>query len=548
MHATCDFESFRKTVVDAVERGDVATVHRTIRAHGRTVAVEHGAAFRELIGTLPVEAWDSDPEIAAAMGGSYRASGSPRGQSALGYFQAAEDAIAATPSTPAHCLAFVLLGHAAALRTLGQLGQARAKLDRAQPIISTQLTTVVPLRVEAGALWNLEMGILELHDGAFDNARRHLQYAGGLAAQHLTRPEHIEILGALALIDAAMGDNQRASSQIESARELADGSELLETGYGAPAMTAELMIAVECARLDRAAELETATLQAARRTEFEPFALVLCAQRQAMDGNLVMALDVLNTTRLAYQDWDRRGVCNDFAEMLRAATLMELAHADEAWQILRTLAPGEHHALCPARFVGQLRLRHGDFLGAENAIRACEVLGDSHAGRTLVEVQMLRAAIELEGGNLHVSDLSADRAFLTMARSGSRMAPLRIPPASVSALATRALERRQHPEAVELLNELLDDTAGEQPVVEPLSARERLVLAQVQRGLTVAAIAAELYISPNTVKTHLRRLYRKLGVSTREDAIRAARSLGLEREITRQSPGRYRDSSEGPVL
>ena len=88
-----------------------------------------------------------------------------------------------------------------------------------------------------------------------------------------------------------------------------------------------------------------------------------------------------------------------------------------------------------------------------------------------------------------------------------------------------------------MLDMIVDTTAGSHREVETLSARERLVLAQVQRGLTVAAIAAELYISPNTVKTHLRRLYRKLGVSTRDEAIRAARALGLDREITRDSPG-----------
>ena len=53
------------------------------------------------------------------------------------------------------------------------------------------------------------------------------------------------------------------------------------------------------------------------------------------------------------------------------------------------------------------------------------------------------------------------------------------------------------------------------------------MLVYVERRLTVAQIAAELFISPNTVKTHMRRLYRKLGVTTRDEAIRKARSLGL---------------------
>ena len=99
-----------------------------------------------------------------------------------------------------------------------------------------------------------------------------------------------------------------------------------------------------------------------------------------------------------------------------------------------------------------------------------------------------------------------------------------------------------------MLGLIVHHTAGTHREVESLSVRERLVLAQVQRGLTVAAIAAELYISPNTVKTHLRRLYRKLGVSTRDEAIRAARALGLDQEITRDSPGTHRGSQEDAVL
>ena len=91
-----------------------------------------------------------------------------------------------------------------------------------------------------------------------------------------------------------------------------------------------------------------------------------------------------------------------------------------------------------------------------------------------------------------------------------------------------------------MLTEIVERHTDHDREVDELSPRERHVLAQVQRGVTVAAIAAELYISPNTVKTHLRRIYRKLGVSTREEAIRAARSLGLNSEITRDSPVLHR--------
>ena len=42
-----------------------------------------------------------------------------------------------------------------------------------------------------------------------------------------------------------------------------------------------------------------------------------------------------------------------------------------------------------------------------------------------------------------------------------------------------------------------------------------------------APVAAELYLSANTVKTHLRHLYRKLGAHSRHEAVQRARAIGL---------------------
>jgi LuxR family transcriptional regulator, maltose regulon positive regulatory protein len=45
--------------------------------------------------------------------------------------------------------------------------------------------------------------------------------------------------------------------------------------------------------------------------------------------------------------------------------------------------------------------------------------------------------------------------------------------------------------------------------------------------LGASEVAAELYLSANTVKTHLRHLYRKLGVPSRREAAQRARAMGL---------------------
>ncbi len=65
------------------------------------------------------------------------------------------------------------------------------------------------------------------------------------------------------------------------------------------------------------------------------------------------------------------------------------------------------------------------------------------------------------------------------------------------------------------------------PPVEALSARETDVLRQAARMFSTEEIAAELYVSANTVKTHLKSIYRKLGVTRRSDAVHRAQDLGL---------------------
>jgi two-component system nitrate/nitrite response regulator NarL len=64
-----------------------------------------------------------------------------------------------------------------------------------------------------------------------------------------------------------------------------------------------------------------------------------------------------------------------------------------------------------------------------------------------------------------------------------------------------------------------------QPLV--LSPREREVLTFIAQGLSIPAIAGELYLAPSTVKTHVQRLYEKLGVSDRAAAVAAAMRRGL---------------------
>jgi LuxR family maltose regulon positive regulatory protein len=62
---------------------------------------------------------------------------------------------------------------------------------------------------------------------------------------------------------------------------------------------------------------------------------------------------------------------------------------------------------------------------------------------------------------------------------------------------------------------------------EPLSQAETRVLRYLPTGLSVAEIAGQLYVSVNTVRTHMRHVYDKLDAHRRHEAVERARALGL---------------------
>jgi LuxR family maltose regulon positive regulatory protein len=64
-------------------------------------------------------------------------------------------------------------------------------------------------------------------------------------------------------------------------------------------------------------------------------------------------------------------------------------------------------------------------------------------------------------------------------------------------------------------------------LVEPLSSRELEVLALLPTHMSTVEMARKLYVSSNTIRTHVKAIYRKLGVNSRSDAVRQAHAHRL---------------------
>ncbi|HEX7070133.1 MAG TPA: LuxR C-terminal-related transcriptional regulator, partial [Rhodothermales bacterium] len=66
-----------------------------------------------------------------------------------------------------------------------------------------------------------------------------------------------------------------------------------------------------------------------------------------------------------------------------------------------------------------------------------------------------------------------------------------------------------------------------QQLAEPLTERQQEVLFHLSRSLSYQGIADLLFVSHDTVKTHVKHIYAKLGVASRAEAVQRARDVGL---------------------
>jgi LuxR family maltose regulon positive regulatory protein len=146
-----------------------------------------------------------------------------------------------------------------------------------------------------------------------------------------------------------------------------------------------------------------------------------------------------------------------------------------------------------------------------------------------IEAWVLRALLERASGERKASTDALEQALSLAEREPYRDAFLLHGPAVRELLEHQAHVGTDHPALVEVL---LDAMAGRrtssvEALAEPLTEREQRILSYLPTMLSNAEIGAETFVSLNTVKTHLRSIYRKLDVSGRAEAVEKGRLLGL---------------------
>jgi LuxR family maltose regulon positive regulatory protein len=225
---------------------------------------------------------------------------------------------------------------------------------------------------------------------------------------------------------------------------------------------------------------------------------------------------------------------SDVVTVAEGEAALRAGNTGRARAVLLLVEEGEHFDRADGRLLrGGLLIADGEFKAALEAVQPC--LDEATAGVTRHEriSGLLIAAVAHRrlGGTDEAAALleqalalaepdGAYRAFLDGGAALRSAMTVLIPPTSRHAgFAGRILERfdAQVPQ-------------GAAPAARasvPLTDSERAVLRFLPSHMTNEEISQALFLSINTVKTHLRSAYRKLGVSSRREAIARGRRLGL---------------------
>jgi LuxR family maltose regulon positive regulatory protein len=149
----------------------------------------------------------------------------------------------------------------------------------------------------------------------------------------------------------------------------------------------------------------------------------------------------------------------------------------------------------------------------------------------LVEAHLLAGSAHLALGNASAAAAAAEAA-LAAAEPDRLMFPFAIAEAA-ELLDTLSRHETAHRALLADIVDMVRSGAARSSEREPLPQREELspselrVLRYLPTNLTRAEIARELYVSINTVNTHIRKIYSKLGASDRSSAVQRARALRL---------------------
>jgi LuxR family maltose regulon positive regulatory protein len=494
--------------------------------------------LRPILETMPRGLVEASPELALAFGGALLARGDHAG--AQPYLRRAEEGGALVP--PERRASFAASRAAMGLyegRLRGDpkaaLWAARELRDQAAVLDSGDLSSGVRSFVLG------QLGIVELWTGDLDSATAHLERAYANALDGGNDWTALAATAHLAVARAFRGELLRALRHADEAVRLA-----VRRGWGrsepaGAAYCVQAAIAIQRGRREQAEELVARASEALHETRERPLRAVHALNRALLlsdAGEPEAALSVLQVARDEVGDWPLLAPLEDQLLAREALLRAALGERDLGRALLERAERETATSIPVANALARLKLLDGDPRAARDVL--APHLGDGHgapangtpvsvlAEAWLLDALALDALAEPDDAatSLERSLDLAEPAGLSrlIVEHGNRVRPL---------LHRHVRQRTAHPamvgEALDTIEHRGDERSPAVAVLlaEPLSEREQAILRYLPTMMSNHEIAGELFVSVNTVKTHLKAIYRKLDASGRREAVERGRELAL---------------------
>lgn len=411
-------------------------------------------------------------------------------------------------------------------RRCGDLGTAAAAAGRSRPLLNAIPADRLARQPAIEPYVLAGCAAVRLWSGNFAEAAATFEAGAAAARTPDSESELAECIGHLALIEALSG---RLSRAVELA-EAVVGPEA-ETGRPTGPMSVAAEAALATVHLERN-ELSRSRLWHRRVREAlrsRPDRLIdaaagLAAGRCCLaEGHGRAALEIAGRVR---QGWSPPAWIEHWLLLLDSSAYLVMGDFPSAADAASRAGPASSLDAAAALAVAQLAA--GNHEAATEVLASAPWTEEATASARLT-AWLMDAQLSFGQGE----DARGRRSLVQALRLGEPE-QLRLPFVMERSWLRQVL--RLDPELTHRHRRLLEPgLAGAPPpagepgpvIVEELSAREREVLQHVSALESTAEIASAMYISVNTVKTHLKSIYRKLAATHRGEAVRNARRLGL---------------------
>jgi LuxR family maltose regulon positive regulatory protein len=524
-----DVPELRRTVVEwsvrvgrpaealrlAIEGDDVVLARRVVMSSWHDL-LNHGRAVRRILGPLPLSRLRDEPLLVMLLAVCYNAV-RVRRLRGLQLFRIAVTAAnsARTDLSSADRL-FIWVAESVALRMLGMHERAATVAVRAVRLLAdTPEEEKEPYATQVPLLC-AQLGISLYYGGSQRQAIECFAYGAAVAAAG--ESEHaISNLSMLSGIHALNGDLPEARHYVQLIREGEWNRTYLDGYQGTFYRVAEAILAIEESDGARAAS-HVAAFVPHRATSEHWIAmatvealLALRLGRAAMGATQLESLVELRG-REGHSAAARRSLS-------RVRALLDLARGKthSAKAVLQRDAPEDRFET----HVERARLALVDGRPRDTLRILSQITVRPSSARLRASASALRTAALLSTGGEAAALAEAHNLGAQLCDRGLRLPLALLPPADTRAV-QELLQLAAHC-PIEPVESVLPETVSGPALTE----RELIVLRALTSGASLTTIATELGVSPNTIKTQVKSVYRKLGVAGREEAIAAANARHL---------------------